>query len=100
MSRMSCSFNLQPVHPDVILRIIREMCMSKATGIDDISVESIKLVADLLLAPITHIINLAITQSQFPTAWKKAKIVPLLRKEVLWKQKITGILLCQFLVKF
>ena len=80
MSRMSCSFNLQPVHPDVILRIIREMCMSKATGIDDISVESIKLVVDLLLAQITHIINLAITQSQFPTAWKKAKIVPLFKK--------------------
>ena len=40
----------------------------------------IKLVAQNILAPLTHIINLSISTSTFPSSWKLAKVVPLLKK--------------------
>jgi hypothetical protein len=40
----------------------------------------IKLVAPHILPALTHIINLSIRDGEFPAIWKKAKIVPLLKK--------------------
>ena len=40
----------------------------------------IKLVALDILPAVNHIINLSILQSTFPTMWKQAKVVPLLKK--------------------
>ena len=38
------------------------------------------MVAGRIVAPLTHVINLSISTSQFPAIWKVAKVVPLLKK--------------------
>ena len=40
----------------------------------------VKLIADDIVAPLTHIVNLSISSSSFPRSWKHAKVVPLLKK--------------------
>ena len=49
-------------------------------GIDNIDTPVFTLVAEDILAPLTHTINLSITESTFPTMWKQAKVIPLLKK--------------------
>ena len=73
----NCSFKLKPVAPDEVLKIIK---CSKSSGVDFIDTATIKLVAMDILPAITHIINLSISQCTFPSMWKHAKIIPLLKK--------------------
>ena len=63
------------------MKIIKELKNSKSTGIGDIDASTIKLVAEDLVPAITHIINLSVSQSNFPELWKTAKIIPLLKKD-------------------
>ena len=81
MADRSCSFHFKPVHPDNILEIIKGLRNSKATGLDYIDVNIIKLVVDDIVPAITHIVNLSIRDATFPRSWKFAKVVPLLKKE-------------------
>ena len=80
MSDRQCSFSMGSVHPDEVLKIIRNLKNSKSTGTDDIDTYVVKLVADEIVAPLTHIINISIQRSIFPSMWKHAKVVPLLKK--------------------
>ena len=52
----------------------------KSTGLDNIDTYIIKLVAKDILPALTNIINLSIRNSHFPSTWKRAKVVPLLKK--------------------
>ena len=81
MQNKTCSFQLKAVHPDQVLKIIKELKNSKSTGTDDIDTSTIKIIAADILPVITHIINLSVSQSQFPDPWKTAKIIPLLKKD-------------------
>ena len=63
-----------------MLKVIKALKNSKSTGTDNIETFIIKLVADDIVAPLTHIINLSIAKPTFPSPWKHAKIVPLLKK--------------------
>ena len=58
----------------VKLKNIRNDC---STGYDNIPIEFVKLVADFVSSPITHIINKSIDESTFPEAWKIARISPI-----------------------
>ena len=80
MNHRSCNFSLQAVQPQEVLEIINKLKNSKSTGLDNLDTYIIKLVAQDILPAITHIINLSIRDSTFPTAWKRAKVVPLLKK--------------------
>ena len=40
----------------------------------------IKLVAAELLPALTHVVNLSISNHEFPLSWKMSKVVPLLKK--------------------
>ena len=53
---------------------------SKSAGADHINTWVIKLVAKEIIPAVTHIINLSISESEFPSVWKLAKVVPLLKK--------------------
>ena len=81
MEGKTSSFSLKAVHPDQVLKIIKELKNSKSTGIDYIDTSTFKLIAGDILPVLTHIINLSLTQSQFPDPWKTAKIIPLLKKD-------------------
>ena len=80
LSDRECTFKFKPVKPDDVLKIISGLKNSKSSGVDYIDTGTIKLVAEEILPAITHIINLSIIQGTFPTIWKQAKVVPLLKK--------------------
>ena len=80
MQGRQCYFSLRPVKPDEIEKMMSGLKNSKSSGIDLIITWIIKLVAREVLPAVTHIVNLSIMQSKFPSIWKLAKVVPLLKK--------------------
>ena len=80
MQGRKCSFTLRPVKPEEVEKIISGLKNSKSSGTDFINTWVIKLVAREILPAITHIVNLSLSQSEFPSLWKLAKVVPLLKK--------------------
>ena len=80
MSTRTCTFRLESVHPDEVLEIVKNLKNSKSTGLDDIDTSTLKLIIHDILPALTHIINLSLTTLTFPSSWKLAKIIPLLKK--------------------
>ena len=80
MSSRTCHFHLKPVHPDEVLAIVKALKNSKSTGLDDIDTWTLKLIIQDVLPALTHVINLSLTNLEFPSSWKLAKIIPLLKK--------------------
>ena len=75
-----CTLGLRPVTPDEVSKIISNLKNSKSTGSDFISTWIVKLVSKEILPAITHVVNLSISNEEFPVQWKLAKVVPLLKK--------------------
>ena len=76
LSSISCEDNN-------ILKIIRNLEISKAHGFDDISVRMVKLCEDSLVKPFSIIFIIfknCINSSVFPELWKKPNIVPIHKK--------------------
>ena len=74
------SFTMKCVHPDDVRKVILGLKNSKSSGIDNINTYIIKLIVYDILPAVTHIVNLSIQQSVFPSQYKVAKIIPLLKK--------------------
>ena len=55
---------------------LRSVKRNKATGLDDLPPGLIKDAAELISAPLAHLINLSMETSIFPTDWKAAKVIP------------------------
>ena len=81
MQQRTCSFTFQPVHPDVISKIIDKLKSSKTCGVDNIDSYVLKLAKHELLPVITHLVNLSIKCKTFPSHWKLSKVIPLHKKE-------------------
>ena len=80
MEDRQCTFSCSPVTQEEVMKVIKSLKNSKSTGIDHIDTFVIKLVAPDIVGPLTHIVNMSIAKSTFPTPWKHAKVVPLLKK--------------------
>ena len=80
MSNQSCHFSLQPVHPDEISKLIKELKNTTAVGLDTIDTGIIKLIHAEIVPALTHIVNLSISSRKFPDFWKSTKIIPLHKK--------------------
>ena len=87
MRNRQCSFTLHAVSPNEVEKIVKGLKNSKSTGTDHIDTWVIKLVARDILPAITHIVNLSIVHSEFPSLWKVSKVVPLLKKGDLLSPK-------------
>ena len=79
MQGRNCSLSLGRVKEDTVLKYIKGLRNSTATGVDYIDTKSIKLVAEEITPALTYVINLSIETSVFPDIWKWAKVVPLLK---------------------
>ena len=73
MANRKCTFKLNPVHPDTVDKLISNLRNSGSSGLDYIDTGIIKLAKKEILPAVTHIINLSIKQSRFPSQFKKAK---------------------------
>lgn len=54
---------------------------STSSGIDNLDSKILKLVVNSVATPICHIFNQCLIKGVHPTAWKEAKIIPLLKDE-------------------
>ena len=79
MSSRVCSFQIQETCEADIKKIIYSLKNSSATGVDNIDTKTVKLSAELIAPCVAHIVNLSIRSNTFPTIWKYAKVVPLLK---------------------
>ena len=70
-------FSTQPITPDQVEKIIKELSNSKASGIDNIDTYILKLTRKMIVPSVCHILNLSMQTHKFPTKWKIAKVVPL-----------------------
>ena len=74
------NFSFCSVSNEVVLKIILNLDLSKASGIDKISAKFIKDGATVLALPISQIFNLSIKLSSFPDDCKISKLKPLFKK--------------------
>jgi hypothetical protein len=63
-----------------IIKAIKRLGPSKSVGVDDIPGFIIKGCADIFVLILKHIFNLSLSQNCFPTLWKWAAILPILKK--------------------
>ena len=80
MEKKDCSFSLKAAHPDDIAKVIKSLKSSNSCGLDNIGSYVLKLGCEELTPAITHIVNLSIGESSFPSLWKTSKVVPLFKK--------------------
>ena len=69
-------FQLHAVSTEEVLKEISLLSSDCYTGIDQILVKYVKQVDDFLMGSLAHIINVCISNSQFPRIWKTARISP------------------------
>ena len=70
-------FKLYEVTEQDVLKVIKEMNVSKSSGLDDISSFIIKEAFQLLVPEVTYMFNLSIKTATFPKLWKKALVIPI-----------------------
>ncbi len=73
-------FVLSPVGEDDVLKLLLALKSSKATGLDSLPSRFIRDGANIICAPVTHIINLSIYHGSIPSDLKSARVVPLYKK--------------------
>ena len=75
-------FNLDPASEDEVRKIIMKSA-SKSCDLDPILTNILKALLDILIKPITTIINLSLESGTFPLSFKEAHVTPLLKKSNL-----------------
>lgn len=71
------SFRLFNVTHQEVLREIKGLRWDYSTGPDNIPAKFVKLVAERLVFPLTHIINSCLDRNEYPLLWKIARISPI-----------------------
>ena len=77
--------SFSPVTESEILKLIKT-APAKSCDLDPIPTQLLKSCIDVLLTPITHLINLSLAEGIFPSAFKRAHVAPLLKKPSLSKE--------------
>ena len=71
---------LKPLKVEEVSNIMKNQQRKMSTGIDSINNKIVKVCHEQLSYPMTLVINKSIEEQIVPTAYKKAKIVPLFKK--------------------
>ena len=79
MRGKTCKFTIRQLTLEEVLKMIKGLKNSTATGVDYIDTRTVKLGAEILAPAIQHIINLSISSSTFPDLWKWHKVAPLMK---------------------
>ena len=69
-------FIMAHISEDEILKIIQSLPI-KSTGPSSIPIKLLKLVANIIVTPLCHIINVSFSTGVFPDIWKIAKVIAL-----------------------
>ena len=76
-SRHADELELCPVSYSEVLKSLASMRLDCSTGADQIPAKYLKLSAEYISSPLTHIINCFISSHSFPKAWKNARASPI-----------------------
>ena len=74
------AIKLKPLTIEEVSNIMKNQQPKMSTGIDSINNKIVKVCHEQLSYPMTLVINKSIEEQIVPTAYKKAKIVPLFKK--------------------
>ena len=69
--------NLNRVTESEVFKIVKDINVSKSSGLDDISSFVVKESFMILISEITHMYNISISSSKFPNSWKQATVIPI-----------------------
>ncbi|KAI8517737.1 hypothetical protein Bbelb_037540 [Branchiostoma belcheri] len=72
---------LPPVTERQLCEILKALPQTKTTGYDNIDNTLLRLCADHIARPLCHIVNCSLRQGLFPSQWKKAKVIPLIKNK-------------------
>ena len=78
--RTNTIFNFTEVHEESIDSIIKNVKSKSSTGYDNISNKLVKSAKDVLIKPLTLLMNQIIYTGEFPKQLKIAKVKPLFKK--------------------
>ena len=78
LSTADC-FSFSPVSCEVVRRVIISLPLNKAPGPDKIKAKVFRDSLQVVLGPITEIINCSFRTTTFPSDWKTAEVIPLLK---------------------
>lgn len=75
------SLYMAPTTPYDVFLIINDLKNTNSTGYDNINTKTVKHVSHIIASPLSHIINLCISEGVFPEKLKTTIIKPLFKKE-------------------
>ena len=73
------SFFIREVDESKIEKILQKLSASKAKDVYSINTAFIKQHSAIIIKPLTRLVNLSITSSQFPDLWKKSVVTPIFK---------------------
>ena len=77
---MTTKFQLKQTTEDIVLKLLKNIDISKAAGVDNLPGRFLKDGAVILAKPVTEICNLSIKSKIFPDPCKLAKLKPIFKK--------------------
>ena len=75
------SFKLSVVDEDQVLKLLNNINIHKATGLDSLPARFLKDGGPEIVTAFTHLLNLSIHSSKVPSDMKSARVVPLFKKQ-------------------
>ena len=60
-----------------VLKLVKEINISKSSGLQDISSFVVKEVFTILAPQVTHMMNVSVRTATFPSVWKKGLVIPI-----------------------
>ncbi len=72
-------FTIENVPESTVLKIFDNLKGSRSKDVYDIDARFFKTYKSSLCKPLTHLINLSITNSYFPSCWKAAVVIPIFK---------------------
>ena len=72
--------HFRTVNEAEVKKIVGKLKNKESKGVDDIGIFIIKAALDVLLPPLTYVINTSIISETFPKRWKEAVVIPVFKK--------------------
>ena len=75
------NFNFRSVRPEEIAEKLKCLKANKATGCDQMPAKILKIISPSLATPLANLVNMSLSQSQFPQELKLADVSPIFKKK-------------------
>ena len=72
-------FSFQRINAQKVIKLLKALDVSKATGLDKIPNRLLKIAADVVATSLTGIFNQSLVTGTFPSDWKMAKVSPIFK---------------------